>query len=532
MMQAEAIHQPCDDCGSSDALTINHDGSTKCFACGRFRANGNVHHITEAKKKVKDFGSVQAAIITGEPPDLTSRCIASSTAKKFGVVGVGSDILFPYYKEGDKAPIACKRRLQGKRFLTEGRWREGALFGQNLFAAGGNAITVVEGEFDALAAYQINGGYPVVSVRNGAQSAVKDCQEQYEYLNSFDKIVLCLDNDEHGQKATQQIADLFGAKAHIFPHVESLKDANDYLTAGKAKEWMRSWWNSTPYTPDGIVMLDDLLDSITKPIPRSPVRYPFAKLDSMLLGLREAELVTLCSGSGLGKSTILREIASSLLSQVNEPVGLMFLEETPERTARGLIGLHLNKPIHLPEVEYDGDEVIEVYNKLNLKNRVALWDSFGSNSIERVTARMRYFVKALGCKHIILDHLSILVSDQSVDDERKALDMIMTKLRMFAQEMRVTLILVSHLTRPPGKSLEDGAATSLGMLRGSGSIAQLSDAVIGAERNSQAEDAEERNTTKLRVLKNRICGITGPAGELIYDHATGRLTEKKYEEAL
>ena len=105
--------------------------------------------------------------------------------------------------------------------------------------------------------------------------------------------------------------------------------------------------------------------------------------------------------------------------------------------------------------------------------------------------------------------------------------MIMTKLRMFVQEMRITLLLVSHLKRPDGKSLEDGAATSLGMLRGSAAIAQLSDAVIGAERNSQAEDEEERNTTKLRVLKNRLSGKTGPAGRLVYNEDTGRLTEEE-----
>ena len=30
------VHQPCPDCGSSDALAVNKDGSTKCFSCGKF----------------------------------------------------------------------------------------------------------------------------------------------------------------------------------------------------------------------------------------------------------------------------------------------------------------------------------------------------------------------------------------------------------------------------------------------------------------------------------------------------------------
>jgi len=161
---------------------------------------------------------------------------------------------------------------------------------------------------------------------------------------------------------------------------------------------------------------------------------------------------------------------------------------------------------------------------------VYLWEHFGSNEIENVLGRMRYFVKVLGVRYIVLDHVSILVSDQSNGDERRALDMIMTKLRTFVQEMGICMFLVSHLRRPEGKQLEDGAVTSLGMLRGSASIAQLSDAVIGAERNSQSDDPIVRNTTVLRVLKNRYTGKTGKACEVFYNEATGRLTQRDERE--
>jgi twinkle protein len=65
------------------------------------------------------------------------------------------------------------------------------------------------------------------------------------------------------------------------------------------------------------------------------------------------------------------------------------------------------------------------------------------------------------------------------------------------------------------------------MLRGSASIAQLSDAVIGAERNSQSDDPIVRNTTVLRVLKNRYTGKTGKACEVFYNEATGRLIQRE-----
>jgi len=95
----------------------------------------------------------------------------------------------------------------------------------------------------------------------------------------------------------------------------------------------------------------------------------------------------------------------------------------------------------------------------------------------------------------------------------------------------VALIVVSHLKRPENKGHEEGAATSLAQLRGSGSIAQLSDMVLGLERNGQADDVQERNTTRVRVLKNRFSGTTGPGCSLLYSQATGRMTEID-EEAL
>jgi twinkle protein len=121
--------------------------------------------------------------------------------------------------------------------------------------------------------------------------------------------------------------------------------------------------------------------------------------------------------------------------------------------------------------------------------------------------------------------VSIVVSDQAHGDERKAIDEIMTKLRMIVQETGVCLFVVSHLRRPDGKGHEEGAATSLNQLRGSGSIGQLADMVLGLERAAQHEDPIERNTTRVRVIKNRYSGETGKACAVLYDRYTGRMNE-------
>ena len=211
-------------------------------------------------------------------------------------------------------------------------------------------------------------------------------------------------------------------------------------------------------------------------------------------------------------------------------MGLMFLEESVRKTGLSLMSLAANVPIHLPDANVTEEEKIDAFNKTLGTERIYLFDHFGSTSVDNIINRVRYLAKGLGCSYIFLDHISIVVSAQASGDERKAIDEIMTKLRMLVQETGIALIVVSHLKRPDSKGHEEGAATSLAQLRGSGSIAQLSDMVIGLERNGQAEDVTERNTTRVRVLKNRFSGTTGPAGRLLYSHDTGRMNEVREEE--
>ena len=519
-------HDSCPDCGSSDALAVYDDSHTWCFVCETYKnPDGSIElNKKETKPMNKDLKFYDNATTNS----ISNRGISQTTCVAYGVRQdpQGTKHYYPYY-DAEGVMVAIKTRdVPTKNFSISGEFKDATLFGQQLFAKGGRTLTICEGEADALASYQMQGSkYAVVSIRNGAAAALKDCKANFEYIDSFETVVIDFDADEAGRKAAQSVAELFGGKVKILKHRKDFKDACDYLKAGASKEYVDAWWQAEAFIPDGIISAISLIEDLKKPLTQAPVLYPWEGLNKLLYGIRPAELVTLAAGSGLGKSTILRELVSHILNNTDEKVGLAFLEETPERTMRGLLGLEINKKIHLPDAVYSPDEIDYVYKRLDLENRVYLWNHFGSNAIENVLNRLRYFVKALGCKYLVLDHLSILISDQAAGDERKNIDMVMTKLRTFVQEVNCSLLLVSHLKRPEGKSLEDGAVTSLGMLRGSGSIAQLSDAVIGAERNSQADDLIERNTTRVRVLKSRYTGYTGHACSLFYDDFTGRLRE-------
>ena len=525
-----STHQPCPDCGSSDGLSVNDDYSTYCFACAGFtQSDQSIYTETSMTSQavvVKDMSSFLDNYNKGVSTSVAERKITKETMERFGVVRNDGNYYFPYYDKDSSLCGAKVRSVKDKVFSTVGNFSNGTLFGQNIFPSGGKYVTITEGEFDALAVYQLTGSkYPAVSIRNGAAAALKNCKDSYEYLNSFDNIVVCFDGDEPGMKAAKEVAELFGSKSKVFKPLPEYKDACDWLSDGKTAAFVSRWWASEGFIPDGIVSGSTLWDEVSKPMAPADCTYPWAGLNDLTYGIRLGELVTVTAGSGLGKSQVLREIAYHILQNTSDNVGLMFLEESVRKTGLSLMSLAIDTPLHLPTIAPVSDQQrLRAFNATLGTGRVFLFDHFGSTSVENIVNRVRYLAKGLGCNYIFLDHLSIIVSAQENSDERKAIDEIMTKLRMLVQETNIALIIVSHLKRPSDKGHEEGASTSLAQLRGSASIAQLSDMVIGLERNGQHDDPLVRNTTQCRVLKNRYSGTTGPAGCLLYNKITGRMT--------
>ena len=529
-------HIACEHCGSTDANSLYDDGHTHCFACNTTEHEHEAeerhvirHNVAEPRNMARK--TVTPMDIKGQCKSIPDRGISQATCEKYGVTTDGDKQYYPYH-DSDGVRVAVKHRfVPDKSFSITGDFKGATLFGQSLFHAGGKAVTVTEGELDALAAFQMQGSlYPTVSIRNGAQAALKDCKAQYEWLNSFDSVVICFDGDEPGKKAAKEVAELFGNKAKIMQYKDGYKDACEYLIAGASKEFVNAWWRASPFVPDGIVNAADLWEEISKPEPIAEAQYPWKGLNKLLYGIRPAELITVTAGSGLGKSQFLREILYNLLKTTTWNIGGLFLEESTRKTARSIMSLHANKLLHLPDTPTTEQELKDAFDATLGSNRIYLFDHFGSSDVDNISNRIRYMAKACDCRVIFLDHISIVVSGQDLGDERKAIDNMMTKLRTLVQELNITLICVSHLKRPTGnQGHEDGGSVSLSQLRGSGAIAQLSDAVITLERNSMAENESERHLTKIAVAKNRYNGETGPACKLQYNGYTGRMVEVEEE---
>jgi twinkle protein len=525
-------HQPCPDCGSSDALAY-YDWGTKCFSCDEAKPykNGNQMQHTPAPKKIVNMNQQAKNFIVSDIPD---RKITLDTCKRYGVSvakdgNMVTEHMYKYYDK-DSNHIGTKfRRTSDKQFWSEGNLSDAGLFGQNIFGQAGKFITVCEGELDAMSAYQLLGSkWPVVSIKNGAHSALKNCRQALDYLNKFNTIVLCFDNDQQGKDAQQAVAKLFEPNKCKIMNLE-LKDANEYLKVGQREKFVQTWWNAQTYTPAGIINLADLGRSLYEETHNQTCPYPWPKLNEKTYGMRTGELITFTSGAGMGKSSIMRELMYHLMHNTEENIGVLAMEENTKQTAFNLMSVEANARLYIKEIreQYTQEQLDEWQEKTLGTGRFYVFDHFGSMDNDEILNRVRYMAKALNTKWIILDHLSILVSGQEDNgDERKSIDILMTKLRSLVEETQIGLLLVSHLRRPAGdRGHEDGREITLSHLRGSASIAHLSDAVIALERNQQAEDEVEANTTTIRILKNRYTGETGVACYLHYDSNTGRMTQ-------
>ena len=528
-------HLPCPLCSSSDAVSVNKDGSAYCFSCQEYIKEYNMETTEIQSTNSKNEYEVSDYLKQSNYAEIIDRNIREQTCKRYGVtvkmdsVGNITNHYYPYHdKQGAK--IATKTRYTKlKEFSLQGNTKLSGLFGEHLFNKN-KYIIITEGELDCLSAYQMfkTDRYetPVVSIKNGITSAVKDIKGSLDWLEQFDNVIINFDNDEQGREGALKVAELFSpGKCKILHLPEGYKDASDCLSKNKIQVYTKAFWDAKLYAPDGIINANILFDEITKPTLKSFVQYPFEGINKLTYGIRPAELITFTAGSGLGKTQVMREIVHHMIKSTKDNIGLLMLEETPVITSKGLMSVEANQRLHLPDVHVSKEEMKTYFDATVGTGRVFMFDHFGSNSIDNIVSRVRYLAKGLDCKYIIIDHVSIIVSDQSHGDERRALDEIMTRLRTLVQETGVSMIVVSHLRRPDGKGHEEGAATSLSQLRGSASIGQLSDMVIGLERDAQNDDPEIRNTTRVRVLKNRFAGLTGPCCNLQYDVDTGRLKE-------
>ncbi len=540
---------------SNDNLVVYSDGHGYCFSCQSYYSkekleqgvdNGlipcytntisNTLRNTYVSPKLP-FSATDSNNYSGNPnsnnlkeEDLNNfsyqyigdRGISKDTYRFYGSKtkitddGVPVDREYPYGPKGSKV-----RNLAEKKFHCTGDFNQALpLYGMDKFNSGqAMAITITEGEEDAHAVYEMLGSkYPSVSVTSSS-SARTDCEAAYDYINSFEKIYLCFDNDIPGQKAMKQVAGLFDPNKVYVVKMDKYKDANDYLMNKDSKSFVGTWYNSKRFMPKGIVSSFDEVDAILDKEKESGVAtYPFHTLQDMTYGIRTGEVVLFKAKEKIGKTEVFRALEYHLLQTTNENLGVIHLEEEEKRTVQGVVSYQLKKPAHLPDCGLSSQDQKQAFrDATGRENRMYFYSHFGSDDPDTILDVIRYLVKVCKCKFIFLDHITMLVTGFENDDERRKLDYISTRLAMMTVELDFCLFMISHVN--------DNGDT-----RGSRNIPKVASLIINLERNIEADTIEGRNKTRMTVQGNRFASKSGPAGTLWFDPTSFTIRELTEED--
>lgn len=510
-------HLPCPDCGSSDALSEYTDGHTYCYSCNALH-NSNETTTTKYDDFISDM--------TLKP--LKARGITESTCRKYQYYYTtykGKPCQVANYFDKYGTIIGQKLRFQDKSFATKGKISK-TFFGQQLYNRGSRLI-ITEGEIDCLTVSQLLGNQePVVSIPCGAQSAKKVFEANLKWLEGFDEVVVVFDNDDAGRSGAQEIEGILSPDKLRIATLKQYKDPNEYYINDKGNELLEALENAKRVTPENIINADTLLeDLLEEPEEVTGYGLPWnVKADKMIRGVRKSEITILTAGTGIGKSTMIREIGYDLVMRHGLKIGSMMLEENVLRTSKGYIGLYLNRPVHISRKGISNEKYTEAFVNTLGTGKFVMYNHFGSLDNSAILKAIRYMAVTEKCDFILIDHISIAVSGIESNNERKLIDILMTRLRQLCEELGVGLICICHLKRGDGKkSAEEGGSISLEDLRGSQAIAQLSDTIIALERNQQAESDVKKNLVQMRVLKCRQTGDTGIGGKLWFNKEKNRL---------
>jgi len=524
----ELTHKPCpfEDCDGHMSFSYNTEKMTgNCFKCGRGYPHRGMMLQDWARDEypLPERNEEMTVVKTTElltPEVREYRGIMDKTMRFYNVqtlVDANGDAKKQayIYPSGGR-----KIRTLPKAFHTEAGFRGDELFGMDRFNAGSARMVVLtEGELDAMSAYQmLDYKYPVVSLPSASPSKKLWQGKAKDWLNSFEKIILSVDNDDAGNGAADKIANLFPNKVYRIPH-DKYKDANEFLEAGAGQSYRSAFYNAKKYTPQNVWNTpEQFLSILHEEDDATYIPTGISAFDEVALGLMQGHLTVFQAPEGIGKTEFMRYLEYHMLSKHQDiPIAICHLEETKKRGLLGLVSYKLGKNltrkdlIDEAQMQAEVDQaLIELTEKENLYQFTIGVDEDPMEILERI----RYFATACDVKYIFFEPIQDLAYSRQTDESiEKWLSALAVQLSRMAAELNVGIVTIAHEN-------DDG------QIRDCRTIGKRASVVVKLERDKMTEDEDERNTTKLLVTKNRPAGTTGHAGSLSFDGDSFTLKEK------
>ena len=518
----DITHKPCpyEDCGSSDAFSYNTGGFGKCHACNRsYPSKDRMFDWAKGEYPTKENDLNNVFDYTPKRIEAPSsgkyvafRGITAQTMQDYNVLTYDDRQEYVYPSGGIKV-----RTLPEKSFYAKNGFKGDELFGMNLYTAGSaRKLTITEGELDALSVHQmLKSSYitPIVSLPSATPSK-KLWDKCFEWVNSFDQIILSVDSDDAGNAIAAKIAKMFPNKVYRVDH-SKYKDANEFLKAGAAQEFKSAWFGAKKYTPENIFNSTDQFLKLYNETPNHQyVETGIQDLDDKILGLMQGHFTMFKAPTGIGKTELMRYLEYTMIKK-GIPIAAWHLEETKLRSLLGLVSYELNDNLTRRDLIEDkgreGDvlEAIKTLTKDELFYQFYLEEGAGS---EELIDQIRYFSEVCGVKFVFFEPIQDVISGQSEESKEQALADLAVRLSKLAADLNVGIVSIGHTN-------DNGDFKYCKM------IGQRASVIVNLERDKEATDLQERNTTYLRVEKNRPTADVGAAGKMRFSTDTFTLKE-------
>lgn len=398
-------------------------------------------------------------------------------------------------------------------------------------------LLICEGEPDCLSA--IEAGFKnAVSVPLGS-SNLHWIDENLEWLDQFESIIICADNDDAGVKMQKECVPRLGSwrtKVVDIPAIpignteRVTKDLNEILyVCGKDK------------------VLELILDAKDSPVPSvadlsdvEPTEYE--DVDGVTTGLKAIDdelmrlffgTLTIVSGQpGSGKSSLLTQLACNSLD--NDIGTWLFSGELPNGVEKSWFNYIFAGPRNItdaisrrgnPYKKISTTTLAEI-NK-TYKGRWHIYRDDYDNTLDKLIASMTDTVRKYGARCLILDNFMCIDTETSEEELRSQTDTI-KKLIEFAKKYQVAVILVCH-----PRKMDAGTNVGIYDIAGTSNIVNLAHRTIGlrrvtdAERENAAKYSEKRRQLLkydviVTIVKDRMFGRQNIDVGLYYDPASRR----------
>lgn len=403
-------------------------------------------------------------------------------------------------------------------------------------------LLITEGETDCASA--IEAGYiNTVSVPLGAGN-LHWIEENWEWLNSFDSIIIWSDNDEAGIKMRKECIYRLGTwrtkyiSTPEFYEKENgkkvpLKDINDCLQVG-GKTFVMDLISSAKDVPvKSVVDYSEIEELDISQM--DGVKTGIKPLDDELLKIFYGTLTVLSGRPGSGKTSIIDQTIARTIDDGN-PV-FLFSKEMPERMSANWFNTIIAGRRNMVERTsrdnrkyYIVPQATQKKMQAHYSKKLFIYRDDEPNDVDSVLRSAEECVRKFGCKLIVLDNLMMIDLNCSESDKNTAQTNLINALIKFAAKFNVAVVLIAH----PRKTQDTNSDIEMYDISGTSNIINLAMRSIGLRRVSKKEKNDPKSKwhnydVGLTVIKDRLLGKADFQMGLWYD-LTSRRFYTDYDE--